>query len=715
MSKKRDFILSEELEKFLLDNHLTLVDKENPKRGGYNIVYFAKKQIPGSTDEPSDWVVKIPIQNNDIESVIHNTSILNNNSLSLGADIYSDIINDKRVPSTKLLKYNHSGKTLNIITQPKIEGISLEKLVNTPKFLNSPNKEEVVKQIFYQYSDLLSIFESRGIKHNDITPSNLMINYSEDFENIQVYTHDLNLAKHKSGNEVFKGSDFFSSPEKIGGLETTSKSDQFSLGLCMYYLLNGNIHVDLKQKDKCRDKSRKILLSQNEFESSLDYSNITSSFKKIIKKTLAYNPEQRYSNFSNLKSDLDKILIETKRQKRKKIITWTTAVLTSIVMGATGLVYNSWQNYKSKNELHSSFIFEEFKPLFQALVEPVSPNGLSPLDKFKLNPMWVNTKSADGSISEVYSKNINETNSNYLVIYKSEKINNFMFRYDFKFDNCTFIKLLDGRLMNDLNVLHFESEQVGDDLKLKNLKITTPFSTKDYFIYQSNFNEDNKTITITPYKLNLSFDKIIGNPLNQSNPSEIERLVNELGISAPLNKNLTFLEYVKYNSKEKMLDLIKTHNLEALYNLTPVKLETLPKDYNITWTQYGSLENYDETEDTINKFGKMILLDYNKIKEKKDTMNFDFESIDGKIVMEIKNKDKVVFKKEWFLHDGAIGTKYCFEKACPEIDYFFYFKNLKNLPKFNNKYSIISDWYIHTFKLDDPNSIRVNKIQGEIK
>lgn len=105
----------------------------------------------------------------------------------------------------------------------------------------------IVIQIAFQLCDLLHYlhtFQPRPIIYRDLKPSNIMLN-----EQSQVRLIDFGVARHfKQGNlsdTMQMGTIGFAAPEQFLGLQTDARSDLYSLGAMLYYLLSRGRYANL--------------------------------------------------------------------------------------------------------------------------------------------------------------------------------------------------------------------------------------------------------------------------------------------------------------------------------------------------------------------------------------------------------------------------------------------------------------------------------------
>lgn len=115
-----------------------------------------------------------------------------------------------------------------------IEGITLEQLVKTEGVLS----EERTREIAADVCAGLSALHRRGIIHKDIKPSNVMVDKNGV---VKIIDYDI-VRIHKNGADKdtrMFGTAGYASPEHFGFGQTDPRSDIYSVGVLMNYLLTG--------------------------------------------------------------------------------------------------------------------------------------------------------------------------------------------------------------------------------------------------------------------------------------------------------------------------------------------------------------------------------------------------------------------------------------------------------------------------------------------
>ena len=112
---------------------------------------------------------------------------------------------------------------------------------------NGPIEGRVALQISIQVASALAAAQRHGLVHRDIKPANLML--LKEGDECVVKVIDFGLAKCISPTDeqsltvvdAFVGTPLFSSPEQLRGDAVDTRSDIYSLGVTLWYMLTGDV------------------------------------------------------------------------------------------------------------------------------------------------------------------------------------------------------------------------------------------------------------------------------------------------------------------------------------------------------------------------------------------------------------------------------------------------------------------------------------------
>ena len=106
------------------------------------------------------------------------------------------------------------------------------------KIRNEPLSIEEIKEIFYQLNNILKTMNEKNIIHKDLKPSNILISL-EKINKIQIILSHFGSSNNlKEQSTLSKnGTPFTMPPEVLENGNISDKSDIWSLGIIIYYLL----------------------------------------------------------------------------------------------------------------------------------------------------------------------------------------------------------------------------------------------------------------------------------------------------------------------------------------------------------------------------------------------------------------------------------------------------------------------------------------------
>jgi serine/threonine protein kinase len=176
----------------------------------------------------------------------------------------------------------------------------------------APFDERRAVSIALQLCEMLEMFHEfstgvdgrRGIVHGDLKPDNIRIQArTQDGETERVRVLDFGIAKHLSQTRRFThnlfGSLPYVPPERLNTGRLDARSDLWAVGVILYLMVSGHPpwagHDPEELEGRIRHGDPPVPLPEA----------VSPGLKRILYRTLAFDPERRYPSATALRSDLE--------------------------------------------------------------------------------------------------------------------------------------------------------------------------------------------------------------------------------------------------------------------------------------------------------------------------------------------------------------------------------------------------------------------------
>ncbi len=162
----------------------------------------------------------------------------------------------------------------------------------------------------------LEYTHARNIIHRDIKPGNILLSYSGDVKLIDFGVAKDDVSTRLTLTGMIVGTPAYMAPEQANGEPLTAASDLFSVGVLLYELLTG-------VKPFYGENNTEILskIIQNKYiKPERINPDIPRAFRKIIHKALHKETTNRYTNATEMISDLEKVIPWQVRSTKKQVI-----------------------------------------------------------------------------------------------------------------------------------------------------------------------------------------------------------------------------------------------------------------------------------------------------------------------------------------------------------------------------------------------------------
>ncbi len=192
-------------------------------------------------------------------------------------------------------------------TMQLIQGNSLKYYINGAQKQLLPSKRylpvKTIIQIFSQILDALEYAHEQDIVHRDIKPDNIMIEKHTRRPVITDFGIARALSDLKEDNSITQGSPLYMPPEQILNESVDRRSDIYAAGIMLFEMLVSSLPLPKFEsyeellKIKLLNKNGFFLKRPSDLNPFLD-----KRMDHIIKKAIAYEPDERFFNCSDFKN-----------------------------------------------------------------------------------------------------------------------------------------------------------------------------------------------------------------------------------------------------------------------------------------------------------------------------------------------------------------------------------------------------------------------------
>jgi serine/threonine protein kinase len=171
-----------------------------------------------------------------------------------------------------------------------IQGHSLQKLFEARKELSIEQVIRYAKQLS-QVLNYLHEIKPKAIIYRDLKPSNVMI---DQHDNIRLIDFGIarNYIAERNADTVQLGTIGFAAPEQYEQQQSDPRTDLYTLGALLFYLLNKGQHYSFQPAQI------QVMTQQKQ---------IPAKLTAIITKLLKINPDERYQSAAQVLTELEKI------------------------------------------------------------------------------------------------------------------------------------------------------------------------------------------------------------------------------------------------------------------------------------------------------------------------------------------------------------------------------------------------------------------------
>ncbi len=237
-----------------------------------------------------------------------------------------------------LYDYVQNDLGIFIITE-YIKGQTLDEYID---LVAGPLPESRAVKIIVQVLDAVGQMHSKNMIHRDIKPSNIMITSEDTIKLI-----DFGIAKHLSKNQALVtqggsklGTTIFMSPQQVKGKVLDRRTDIYSIGASLFYVLTGQYPYD---KNLSEYEIYNKIVTQPFPDPRSFYVGVSDKMRDVIRKATENNPINRFQSCEEFSIAL---LNAQKKKTKTSNISLQTRIIDAVDPDIKTPVLSSgfWQN-----------------------------------------------------------------------------------------------------------------------------------------------------------------------------------------------------------------------------------------------------------------------------------------------------------------------------------------------------------------------------------
>jgi serine/threonine protein kinase len=212
-----------------------------------------------------------------------------------------------------------------------VKGQSLQALISRE---NRTLPLSTTLQLVQEVAEALHYAHAQGVVHRDIKPANILVD-----ENGHAKIADFGIAKLNQTNVTLHGqllgSPAYMAPEQLSDGDVDGRSDLFSLGVILYYMLTGHRPFQGNSTTTVCFK----LVNHEPLPVSSFQAKLSPELDRIVSRAMAKDPAQRYQTGMAMAADIER-LRETSGFTQRNTGWTTTRTTRTKVDAIPGLKWN---------------------------------------------------------------------------------------------------------------------------------------------------------------------------------------------------------------------------------------------------------------------------------------------------------------------------------------------------------------------------------------
>ena len=181
--------------------------------------------------------------------------------------------------------------------------VRMELLTELKPYMNTPGKtQRDVLELMENIGTALAFLERKNIIHRDIKPANIMVD-SQGYYKLTDFG-EARVTRWEGSHTISRGTPYYMAPEVSNSSHYDHRADIYSLGIVAYYLLNRMSYPFSQNGFASHEGYRKRMNG----ETCPSIPGVDPMINRVVLRCIAYRPEDRYANASELLRNLKELL-----------------------------------------------------------------------------------------------------------------------------------------------------------------------------------------------------------------------------------------------------------------------------------------------------------------------------------------------------------------------------------------------------------------------
>ncbi|MGZ8831013.1 MAG: protein kinase domain-containing protein, partial [Thermoanaerobaculia bacterium] len=256
-------------------------------------------------------------------------------------------------PAARIARFQREAQASSALNHPAIVSVhdagysdgvhflAMELIEGEPLSSWMESRRNVTKiiELMAQVADGLARAHAAGIVHRDLKPANIMIGRGGGYAKVVDFglamltdpvTSPDSPTEMKTASGSVIGTTSYMSPEQTEGKEVDARSDIFSFGTILYELLTGNHPFA---------GTSRVDTMHNIVNRELPADAVPAAFRRIVRRCLAKDPDERYQSMKDVAHDLRDATREIAPAPPARRRAWIAPAIVALILILAGVAW----------------------------------------------------------------------------------------------------------------------------------------------------------------------------------------------------------------------------------------------------------------------------------------------------------------------------------------------------------------------------------------